>query len=98
MPTIKTPRDREGFGIVYLEAQLFGLPVVATKHPGVDEAIVDKGTGFLTIDHPDALKFALKQLIGDSDMRERMGKAGHEFVLGGFTRETQMRKLGALLK
>ncbi len=97
MPTTKTPEDREGFGIVYLEAELFKLPVIAVKHPGVGEAIIDKGTGFLIVDHPDALKFALGQLIKNPELRKRMGEAGHQFVLGGFTRETQMRKLRALL-
>lgn len=97
MPTTKTKTDREGFGIVYLEAQLFGLPVIATKHPGVDESIIDKGSGFLIVDHPDALKFALRQLVNDATLRQRMGEAGREFVLGGFTRETQMKKLTDLL-
>ena len=98
MPTTRTVHDREGFGIVYLEAQLFKLPVIAVDHPGVGEAVIDKGTGFLIVDHPDALRFALKQLIDHPELRQRMGAAGHEFVLGGFTRETQMRKLEVLLK
>lgn len=97
MPTTKTKKDREGFGIVYLEAQLFRLPVIATRHPGVDEAIIDRGTGFLIEDHPDALKFALNQLIKDADLRKRMGRAGSEFVKNGFKRENQFKKLAEII-
>ena len=39
MPTIKHRGDREGFGIVYLEAQAAGLPVIAVGHREVREAI-----------------------------------------------------------
>lgn len=97
MPTSKSKYDREGFGIVYLEAQLFGLPVIATKHPGVDEAVIDKGTGLLIEDHPEALKYAIEKLVKDQEMRHRMGKAGQEFVAKGFKREVQFRKLAEIL-
>ncbi len=96
MPTTKTKYDREGFGIVYLEAQLFGLPVIATHHPGVDEAVIDRGTGFLIEDQPELIRDTIKKLANDKELRTRMGKAGREFVLGGFTREKQMSQLSAL--
>jgi len=39
--------DVEGFGIVYLEAALFGLPVVAANSGGCSEAVLDGQTGLL---------------------------------------------------
>ncbi len=92
MPTIKTKTDREGFGIVYLEASLFGIPVIASNQPGVDEAILDRITGILVRDD-NSLKIAIRRLSSDSKLRERMGQAGHDFVVSGFTREKQFSKL-----
>ena len=97
MPSTKSKRDREGFGIVYLEAALFGLPVIATKQPGVEEALINKGTGLLIEDIPEALVAAIDQLAHDPGGRERMGRAGRKFVLHAFTREAQIRKLEELL-
>ncbi len=97
MPTTKTEIDREGFGIVYLEAQLFGVPVVATRSAGVDEAVEDGKTGLLVDDTPEALAVAVARLLDDADLRHRLGEAGRKRVLGGFTREHVMRKLGPVL-
>ena len=75
MPTTKTATDREGFGIAYLEAQLFGVPVVATRNAGVDEAVHDGVTGLLVDDTPDALSAAVTRLLHDADLRRRLGEA-----------------------
>lgn len=93
MPTTKTTQDREGFGIVYLEAALFGLPVVATRQPGVDEAVIDGQTGILVEDKISDLTSALKKLIDDPSGRQRLGQAGHERVLREFTRDGQLAKI-----
>lgn len=37
----------EGFGLVYLEANAHGTPVIGSKKTGADDAILDKKTGFL---------------------------------------------------
>lgn len=97
MPTSKTEIDREGFGIVYLEAQLFGLPVVASNHPGVDEAVLDKVTGLLIDKDRASLQDAVNRLAYDLELRTRMGSFGRDFVLAGFTREKQFIKLRELL-
>lgn len=97
MPTQKREFDREGFGIVYLEAQLFGLPVVAANHAGIDEAVLDKVTGFLINDQQVELKRVIEKLAGDRELRQRMGQFGRDFVLAGFTREKQFAKLHQLL-
>ena len=97
MPTKKTSHDREGFGIVYLEAQLVGVPVIAVNHPGVDEAFIDKVSGYAIADNPMQLKQAIKRLANNPDRRKRMGRAGREFVLAGFTRVQEMKKLRSLL-
>ncbi|MFH1767103.1 MAG: glycosyltransferase family 4 protein [Patescibacteria group bacterium] len=97
MPTIKTEIDREGFGIVYLEAQLFKLPVIASNHPGVNEAVLDKVSGFLIEEDIDTLREVIERLVNDSETRKRMGAVGRDFVLAGFTRDKQFPKLRELL-
>lgn len=92
MPTHKVEGDREGFGIVYLEAQLFGTPVIAVSHPGVDEAIVD-GVGGVLINNHSELSSAVDRLINDQALREDLGKRGQVFVKKTFTREKQFGAL-----
>ena len=69
----------EGFGIVFLEANAHGLPVVAGDVGGASDAVVDGETGILVepTDHV-AVAAALTRLLGDADLRERLGRAGAE--------------------
>lgn len=77
--------DAEGFGLVFLEAALAGLPVVAYRHGGVSEAVVDGVTGILC-DEGDvtALGGAIASLLSDSTALEAMGRAGRRRVIEGF--------------
>lgn len=96
MPTHRTALDREGFGIVYLEAQLFGLPVIASNHPGVNEAVLHRQSGLLLNDRSE-LKNAISALVNDEQARKRMGGVGRDYVLQNFTRDKQFSKLRELL-
>ncbi len=71
--------DCETFGIVFVEAMAYGLPVVATRWRGVP-SIVDEGeTGFVVeIRNPAAIADRLATLADDPALRERMGLAGRE--------------------
>lgn len=96
MPTTKSVRDREGFGIVYAEAGLFGLPCVATDIPGVDEAVIHELTGLLIADTPFALYEALKKLVDSPGLRSRMGTAARVYVLERFTEKQFSEKIKKL--
>jgi phosphatidyl-myo-inositol dimannoside synthase len=67
----------EGFGIVFLEAGLHELPVVAGDVGGVRDAVVDGETGLL-VDPTDhvALAGALTDLLTDPERAGRLGRAG----------------------
>ena len=69
----------EGFGIVFLEANAHGLPVVAGDVGGALDAVVDGETGLLVepADHV-AVGAALTGLLGDADLRGRLGREGAE--------------------
>ncbi len=72
---------RESFGLAVAEAQAAGLPVVASRVDGIPEALSDGETGFLVPPRdPAAIAGALARLMSDAALRERMGRAAHEFA------------------
>lgn len=80
------PADREGLGIALLQAQAASVPVVASRAGGMPEAVHDGVTGFL-VEPGDvaALTNALRRLIDDPALRERMGAAARTRVLERFS-------------
>jgi phosphatidylinositol alpha-1,6-mannosyltransferase len=75
----------EGFGIVYLEANACGKPVVGGDSGGVRDAVVDGVTGLL-VDPQDseALFEALDRLISRKDLRDSLGQQGRQRVVNEF--------------
>ena len=71
------PGLREPIGMVYLEAQACGLPVVAFRNGGIPDVVRDGETAFL-VPRLDGLEFTqrLAQLVDDQQLRARMGAAG----------------------
>ena len=80
------PSIQEGQGIVLLEAEASGKPVVAFDIGGVNEAVRNGETGLLVKrSDSEALADALLRLLGDRALRERMGGVGRRFVSENFT-------------
>lgn len=48
MPPLNLKNDMEGFGLVYLEANSYGIPVVASKTGGVPDAVKEGVSGLFT--------------------------------------------------
>ncbi|HSP39417.1 MAG TPA: glycosyltransferase family 4 protein [Frankiaceae bacterium] len=71
----------EGLGIVFLEANATGLPVVAGNSGGSPDAVREGETG-LVVDGTDvgAVTNALVPLLEDEELRRRMGAAGRAWV------------------
>ena len=68
--------EQEGFGIVFLEAAACGVPQIAGRSGGADEAVLEGETGFV-VDNPtdsNAVKKALEKLLTDSETRQEMGR------------------------
>jgi glycosyltransferase involved in cell wall biosynthesis len=83
-----THYSAESFGLVAVEAMMFGLPVVATNWRGLPDIVVDGETGFL-VPPKDAKSIAerLERLISDQDLRRKMGAAGRRRYEENFTVE-----------
>lgn len=83
--------DIEGIPNVLVEAQAMGLPVVATRHGGIVEAVRDQQTGFLVPERDvGALVDVLDVLVQDRERRLEMGKAARAFVERDFNLRTQL--------
>lgn len=61
--------DVEGFGIVYIEAQAAGTPVIGSKHGGAPEAIGDAGIIVDNENDPDEVAEAIATMLGDEETR-----------------------------
>jgi colanic acid/amylovoran biosynthesis glycosyltransferase len=86
--------DAEGLGMVFIEAQAMGLPVVSTLSGGVPEAIKNGETGLLVRERdPRALAAAILQLMLDPELWWRYSLAGRKHVVDHFNLERQTGRL-----
>jgi phosphatidylinositol alpha-1,6-mannosyltransferase len=84
MPNIKVPGDMEGFGVVMLEANLMGTPVVASDLEGIKDVVADGYNGY-KVPVGDAVSFSSKinELL-DSDLTE-ISASSKSYVFDNFT-------------
>jgi colanic acid/amylovoran biosynthesis glycosyltransferase len=88
--------DAEGLPNVVVEAAASGLPVVASDHGGIGEAVIDGQTGFLVPEHDTALLAArIVELLQADEMRRQFGTAGRKLAEQRFDAARQMRLLEA---
>jgi glycosyltransferase involved in cell wall biosynthesis len=91
--------DTEGIPNVIVEAQATGLPVVATRHGGIVEAVRDGETGILVAERDDsAMTAALLALVEDRERRLSMGRAARKLVESQFAFDTQVAEHLALYR
>ncbi|WP_445400719.1 glycosyltransferase family 4 protein [Streptomyces sp. LE64] len=81
------PSLYEGFSLPAAEAMATGTPLVATTGGAIPEVAGPDGETCLAVPPADAgaLAAALGRLLGDADLRARLGAAGRERVLARFT-------------
>lgn len=77
MPSRVIGNDFEGFGIVYLEANQYGKPVIAGDSGGVRDAVINNCNGLL-VDPEDenAIINSIVKLAKDNKLREKLGERG----------------------
>jgi phosphatidylinositol alpha-1,6-mannosyltransferase len=86
--------DIEGFGIVFLEANAAGKPVIGGRSGGAVEAVVEGVTGYLVDpDNPEELAEILRRLLLDPVLRTTLGNAGTDRVRDQFKWSSRAEKL-----
>jgi len=68
--------DNEGIPIALIEAQLAGLPVIATNVGSTSEIVSNKVTGILTSKNVEEIVRAVSQFSANPTLREMVGKEG----------------------
>jgi len=82
--------DSEGLPTILLEAQAMAVPIVATRHSGIPEGVIDGATAEI-IEERDtaALAEKLRSFLESPDMVRAYGEAGRQFVSENFDIRTQ---------
>lgn len=90
--------DEEGLPVAILEAMAAGLPVVATDHAGIPEAVQHGTTGFLVAER-DVSRMAdrIVELARDRELRVAMGRAGWRRARDEFAWERERDQLLTVL-
>jgi glycosyltransferase involved in cell wall biosynthesis len=89
--------DSEGFGIVFIEAQAMGVPVVAFRHGGIPEAVSDGETGLLAPERDiPGLAERMLHYLSDEARRRAAGDAGRTFVRERFSLRQRTAELESI--
>jgi len=90
--------DYEGFGIVFLEANACGKPVIGGRSGGATEAVEDGRSGLLVEpDNADELADAAGRLLTDADLARRLGEYGRGRAVEQFDWRLLAKRIEPLL-
>ena len=97
LPNREVNGDFEGFGMVLLEAQACGKPVVAGTSGGTAETMDIGRTGrVVSCDGPNELAALVVELLGEAVLRKQMGKAARQWAVDRFAWESLSRQASEL--
>jgi Glycosyl transferases group 1/Glycosyltransferase Family 4 len=82
----------EGLGSAALLAMSAGVPVIASKIGGLPEIVRHGETGLLVDNDPAEIAAAIRRLRDDPALARRMGDAGRQSVIDGFTADSMVRR------
>lgn len=93
------PSTYEGLGCVYLEAMACAKPAIGCSGQGIEEIIEHGKTGLLVAPGNEAeLSDALRVLLQDNSLRQRLGVAARETVIARLTLGHQARQLAEIYR
>ncbi|PCK06692.1 MAG: glycosyl transferase [Alteromonadaceae bacterium] len=80
------PALMEGLGVALLQTSAAGVPIVAGAAGGIPEIVRDDVNGYLTPPgDTEMLKARLMQLLGDKDLRQKLGRQGQQLAKEEFS-------------
>ena len=89
--------EAEGFGMVFLEAQAMGTPVVSFDSGGIPEAVLQGKTGFLYPEKDvNGLSEGILTLLTNNEKWREMSEAGIRFVHDNYDIKVQTGKLESI--
>ena len=90
--------DAEGTPVAVLEAGASGLPVVATRHAGIPDVVIEGKTGLLVEEHDVAgMADAMLRLIDDPPLAANLGAAARDHVRAHFSMERSIDRLWRII-
>jgi len=93
------PGIKESLGMVFLEAQSCGLPVVAFENGGIPEVVKDRKTGLLVPLYDfRAFVRAIELLLSDDTLRQKMGQEARSYVRQHHDLNKNYRKMEEVLE
>ncbi|MGH9628470.1 MAG: glycosyltransferase [Bryobacteraceae bacterium] len=91
--------DCEGSPVAIVEAGAAGLPVVATRHTGILDTVVEGETGFLTDEHDiEGMAKYMVTLFENPALASRMGRNAREHVAARFSMDRVIHRLHSILE
>jgi glycosyltransferase involved in cell wall biosynthesis len=89
---ILSTSENEGMPVALIEAQLAGVPVVATNVGSTSEVVVNNETGIVTSKNKSELVAAISKLLDSPETLENMGKSAKSHSLTAFSPESMINK------
>lgn len=91
--------DSEGTPVSVIEAQMTGLPVIATRHAGIPDVVIDGETGFL-VSEGDGISMSkhMIRLANDAKLAGKLGIAARLRAKRYFTLDRHIEQLAEMIK
>jgi len=91
--------DCEGTPLSVLEAGACGLPVIATRHGGIPDVVLDGLTGLLVDEHDiEAMAAQMVRLCEQPELAATLGRAAQQRVRTAFSQERQVGRLWRIMR
>jgi glycosyltransferase involved in cell wall biosynthesis len=91
--------DTEGTPVAILEAGAAGLPVVSTRHAGIEEVVIEGKTGFLVDEGDiDAMSDRMYQVLNSTELASELGRHAREHIRSNFSMERSIENLRRIIE